>query len=64
MNGFDWKYALNKLLVLITSRKFLIGLFAVLAAFGLDINEELKALILMVVAAVFQGAQAYEDANK
>ena len=59
---FDWKYALNKLMVMVTSRKFLVCLFAALATSGLDIPAEWQALIYVVVAGMYAGTQAYEDA--
>jgi Na+/H+ antiporter NhaC len=62
--GFDWNYALAKLLKMVTGRKFLVLLFAVFASYGLEIGVELKLLVLFVAANVYAILTAYEDGKQ
>ena len=62
---FDWKYALSKLLIFLTSTKNLALTAGVLfAMFGLELSPEIEAAI--VAGALFLAAvlKAWEDSNR
>ncbi len=53
---------IKPLIALLSSRKFLVLLFPVLASFGLNLDGQTQALIIVVSAALFAGTTAWEDA--
>ena len=61
---FDWKYALDKLLIYLTSTKNLTILAGALyAIFGLELSPELQALVVAVAGALMSVLKAWEDVN-
>lgn len=61
MDGFDLKYAAVKLLRMITSRKFLVLLFAALLSSGLEVTPEWQGFIILAAAGLYAALTAYED---
>lgn len=61
----NWKYwpIVGPLVALLSSRKFLLALAAILAAdFGFNLSDDLIALIVAVGVAIVGGGIAIEDA--
>ena len=63
MQGFSFNYALKKFLIMLTSRKFLVLLFAALAVSGLDIPAEWQAIAFMVAATIYAAFTAAEEVD-
>jgi hypothetical protein len=64
MKTFSWSYAVAKILKMVTSRKFLVLLFAALGVSGLDLQPEWQAFAIYVAAGVYAALQAFEDVNQ
>jgi hypothetical protein len=63
MQGFDLKYALAKLLKMVTSRAWLTLLFAALAVSGIDVPAEWQVIIIATLATVYAGIVYNEGKN-
>jgi len=63
MQGFDFKYALAKILKMVTSRVWLTLLFGALAISGLGIPAEWQALAFMTAATVYAAIVYKEGQN-
>jgi len=59
-----FEYLWLKFKLLLGSRKFWVLLFACLGAYGLKLEPELQALVILVAGTVFAATQAYEDAHR
>jgi len=55
---------LKNILSLLTSRKFLVSLFAVLTMFGLEISDEMQAAIISLITLGLVLTIAWEDVGK
>jgi hypothetical protein len=64
MEGFDPKYALIKLFHMGTSRNFPVVLFGSLAAYNIDIPEDLKALIIVSATGLFTALTVDENVGQ
>ena len=61
---FDWKYALDKLLIYLTSTKNLTILAGVLySVFGLELSPQVQALVVAIAVALASILKAWEDVN-
>ncbi len=61
MNVQNWP-VLRPVIALLSSRKFLVVVFAALASVGLDLTPELQALVIALGGVAYILAQALEDA--
>jgi len=57
----EWPF-LKPIIGLLYSRKFWVLLFPVLASFGLDLDANVQALVILVATTIFAGSTAWEDA--
>jgi len=60
-DDLNFKYLIDKILILLGSRKFWTLLFAAAVALGLPISEELQAWIVLLAMGIFAGTTAWED---
>ena len=62
---FDWKYALDKILIYLTSTKNLTILAGVLfSVFGLELSPDVQGFIVALAVALASVLKAWEDVNR